>query len=85
MAMTRLDRIEEAICAYDKMLKQFSPATEPALRTEVARALQNKGIVLMTVGRGEEEIEAYESVVDQLKASEKPRSTVIVPPDQESH
>ena len=62
---------------------------EPLLADETVYSYVGNGAPVLVrralPGRGEEEIEAYDSVVDQLKASEKPRPTTIVPTDHESH
>jgi len=65
-ALTKLNRTEDSIQAFDQMLSKFTSAVEPSLKAEVARALQNKAGALTTLGRSEEEIESYNSTQEQL-------------------
>jgi tetratricopeptide (TPR) repeat protein len=59
----RLGRSEEAITAYDEVIRREGNATEPVLQERVARVLLHKGATLGELGRIEEAIAVYGEVV----------------------
>ncbi|HEY2912753.1 MAG TPA: tetratricopeptide repeat protein [Candidatus Angelobacter sp.] len=61
-----LKRYEEAIIAYDEVVKRFGNATESAVREQAARALNNVGFILGKLNRDEEAIVTYDEVVRQF-------------------
>jgi len=61
-----LHRSEEAIVAYEELLRRFGDATEAALGEWVAKALLNKGVRLSALNRSEEAIEAYKEVLGRF-------------------
>jgi len=63
VALGILGRSEEALAAYEEVVRRFGEANEPALREQVAKALFNKGVRLGALGRSEEEIAVSEEVV----------------------
>ena len=65
-----LNRHEEAIAAYDELVKRFGEAEEPVLRERVAKALINKGFNLRALNRTEEAITAYDEVVKRFGESD---------------
>ena len=48
------------------MVERFGEAKEAALREQVAMALVNKGFILGQLGKSEEEIKVYDSVVERF-------------------
>ncbi len=58
-----MGRQEEAIAAYDEVLRRFGDSSESALKEPVAKALVNKGAVLGDSGKQEEAIAAYDEVL----------------------
>ncbi|MDZ7305400.1 MAG: SIR2 family protein, partial [candidate division KSB1 bacterium] len=69
----QLNRSEEALAAYDEVLRRFGEATELPLREQVARALVNKGYRLGQLNRSEEELAAYDEVLRRFgEATELP-------------
>ena len=61
--LSELNRSEEALAAYDEVLRRFGEATELPLRERVARALVNKGHRLGNLDRGDEELAVYGEVL----------------------
>jgi tetratricopeptide (TPR) repeat protein len=62
ITLGQLGLTEEAIEAYDEIVRRFSGAPETAVREQVAKALVNKGVRLGELSRSEEEIAAYDEV-----------------------
>ena len=66
-------RGEEAVVAYDEVVRRFGDAPEAALREQVAQALVYKAVTLGQLKRGEEEVVVYDEVVrrfgDALEAA----------------
>lgn len=64
---------QQAVGALDSILEFYckSGADEPNARSEVARALVNKGLALKRLGRGEEAIAVYDAVVSRFGAAEE--------------
>ncbi len=58
-----LNRSEDAISAYDQVVRRFGDSTETALKEQVANALVNKGFRLGVLNRSEDEVSAYDEVV----------------------
>src|SRR3989442_1432101 len=52
VTLSALNRSEEEIDAYDRLLQRFGDATEPALREQVATALVYKGLTLAQLKQG---------------------------------
>ena len=67
-----LNRGEEAIAAYDEVLRRFGEAPEPALREPVAWALVNKGVTLGTLNRSEEAIAVNDEVLRRFGEAPEP-------------
>ncbi len=67
--LRRLDRQEEAIAAYEEVVRRVGDSTDPALQEQVARALYSKGIALGRLERQEEAIAAYEEVIRRFGVS----------------
>ena len=70
--LAALHRPEQAVAAYDALLRRFGDAEEPVLREQVARALVNKGITLGELKRRDEEIAAYDQVLLRFGESREP-------------
>lgn len=62
-------RIDEAIAAYDEIVRRFGDSTESILLEPVAWALLNKGIALGMLGNGLEEIAVYDEVARRFSDS----------------
>jgi tetratricopeptide (TPR) repeat protein len=58
-----LNRSEDAIAAYDEVVRRFGDATEPEMRERVAKALRNRGVRLGALNRTEDAIAAYDEVL----------------------
>ena len=71
-AQARQDQKEQAIETYDKLIDQYSESDDPALLTEVAKALVNKGADLGALDRSEDAIAAYDEVVKRFGKSHEP-------------
>lgn len=63
VTLKTLERPEEAIAAYDAVVRRFRGATDPELREGVARALLNRGRALGELHGPETEIVAYDDMV----------------------
>ncbi|MDZ7297569.1 MAG: hypothetical protein ONB50_06240, partial [candidate division KSB1 bacterium] len=73
ITLGQLKRSEEALAAYDEVLRRFGEATELPLREQVATALVNKGYRLGQLKRSEEELAAYDEVLRRFgEATELP-------------
>ena len=66
------NRPEEALAAYDAVVKRFGQSSEPTLRARVAGALVKKGNSLGRLGRSEEALAAYDAVVERFGESSEP-------------
>lgn len=59
-----LDRVADAVLAYDEVLSRFGAQPEPALRDDIRVALLfNKGAALGKLGRSEEAVAAYDELL----------------------
>jgi TolA-binding protein len=67
-----LKRSEDAISAYDEVVRRCGDATEPALRELVAKALVNKGVVLGALKRIEDASGVYDEVVRRFGDATEP-------------
>ena len=65
VVLGELGRSEEAIAAYDLVLDRYGDDPAPALREQVAEALNNKAGTLAQLGRSEEAVAAYDLVLDR--------------------
>ncbi|MEK7213990.1 MAG: SIR2 family protein [Chloroflexota bacterium] len=63
LTLGSLGRGDEAVAAYDEVVRRFGEAPEAALRGQVARALVNKGFSLGELGRGDAAVAAYDEVM----------------------
>jgi tetratricopeptide (TPR) repeat protein/DNA-binding transcriptional ArsR family regulator len=72
---TRPDRVkgpEDELKKLDRAIRRFEGISYPGGRTQLARALVNKGNTLGQLGRGEQGIEVYESVVARFGEASEP-------------
>jgi len=69
--MTLAGATDDEIARYDEVVARFGDATEPALREQVARAL-NKGGTLEALDRSEEAAGVYDEVVARLGDATEP-------------
>src|SRR5205814_2296673 len=67
-----VDRPEDAVAAYDEVVRRFGDAPESALRELVAQSLVNKGTALGGLLRSDEEIAAYDEVVAHFSDATEP-------------
>jgi cellulose synthase operon protein C len=58
-----LERNDEAIAVYDKVVARFADDPAPAVREQAAKALFNKGVTLRQLDRGDEANPVYDEVV----------------------
>ena len=65
-------RAEDALYAYDQVVRQFGDSEVPALRMAVAMALVNKGISLGALGRLKEALAACDEVLHRFGESKVP-------------
>ena len=72
VALGEIGRTEEALAAYDEILRRFGESDAPALREQVAMALLNKGGTLASLDRPEEELAAYDEVLRRFGESDAP-------------
>jgi tetratricopeptide (TPR) repeat protein len=80
-ALVELERMEEAIQAYDELLRRFGDANEPVLRRRVIRALYGKGRTLSQLpNRGDQAIQAYDELLHFFDNGPEPemRKTVAM-------
>ena len=64
-----LNRNEDAISAYDEVIRRFGESTETALQEQVASALVGKGLKLEVLNRNEDAISAYDEVIRRFGES----------------
>jgi tetratricopeptide (TPR) repeat protein len=69
ITLEKLNRDEDAISAYDEVVRRFDDSTETAIQEQVAKALVNKGITLEKLNRDEDAISAYDEVVRRFDGS----------------
>jgi tetratricopeptide (TPR) repeat protein len=72
VALGHLNRREEALEAYNEMLRRFGDSTEPVLRERVAKALHNKGGTLGQLSRREEALKAYNETLRRFGEATEP-------------
>ena len=58
-----------ALMVLEDLLKKFGEHMAPTVQDSVVSALENKGITLMLLDRGEEAIVAFDEAVDRLEAT----------------
>ena len=58
-----MGRNEEAIAAYDEVVRRYASRSEAQIAEWVAKALCNKGVRLGQMGRNEEAIAAHDEAV----------------------
>lgn len=61
--LARLDRVSEAINAFDQVVNLFSSSPDPLLRERAAIALNNKVFALSSRGRHDEAFAANEEII----------------------
>ncbi|MBU1184017.1 MAG: tetratricopeptide repeat protein [Proteobacteria bacterium] len=64
---------QQAVGALDSILEHYrkSGEDEPQARSEIARALVNKGVALGSLGRGEDAIAVYDEVISRFGDAEE--------------
>jgi tetratricopeptide (TPR) repeat protein len=70
--LEQLQRHEEVVEIYDRLLQLFGGATEPALRARVDKALVYKGFALGELKRSEEAIQTYDQVLQRFGDASEP-------------
>jgi len=63
--LRKLDRARDAIACYDDMIRRFAPVTEGSIEPIIARAMRNRAWLLGDLGRQDEEIAAYDALVER--------------------
>ena len=71
-ALRKQNRPEEALAAFDEVVRRFGASEAPGLIETVAKALTNKGGTLGVLNRREEALAAFDEVVRRFGASEAP-------------
>jgi tetratricopeptide (TPR) repeat protein len=71
-ALGKLERHEEALAAYEKVVERFGKTEEPELSELVAKALVEKGVALGRLRRAADERAAYREVVERFGDSDEP-------------
>ena len=59
VALSSLERYDDAIKAYDALLQKFSNETDTEIKQQVAEAMNNKGVALAKLKREEDVIKAF--------------------------
>jgi len=72
VTLRTLNRHEEAIAAYDEVVRRFGDASDPRLREPVAQALVKKGLMLRALNRREEAVAAHDEVVRRFGDASDP-------------
>lgn len=75
----RLHESEAAIAACDEVIKRFGRSESLPLRTEVAKALYNKGVVQAWTGASEAAIATHDEVIERFGDSNADEIRVTVP------
>ena len=70
IALGRLDRPEDALAAYDEVVRRFGDSEMPALLESVARALVRKGFILGRLNRLEDVLATCDEVVRRFGDSD---------------
>ncbi|HOG50309.1 MAG TPA: tetratricopeptide repeat protein, partial [Lentisphaeria bacterium] len=77
-AYLELGRVNDAISAYNEVVRRFGKAPEPALCEEVATALINKGNAYEEAQCPDEVVKAYDEVVSRFRDSPEPALRELV-------
>ena len=72
VALGEIGRTEEALAAYDEILRRFGESDAPALREQVATALFNKGVWFDALDQMQEALVAYDEVLRRFGESDAP-------------
>ncbi len=70
LALAESGRLEEAVAAWDEVIRRFGGSDAPADREQVSLALVNKGKALGRMGRAEEASAAWDDVVRRFGADD---------------
>jgi tetratricopeptide (TPR) repeat protein len=63
---------DDALAAFDEVVKRFGEMTEPGVREQVAAALRNKGVMLSERNQTEKALEAYDELVRRFDDATEP-------------
>jgi hypothetical protein len=74
--LNKLDRMEEELAAYDKVVLYYGELEEPDLRKHAAKALMFKAVTLNDADQSAAEIECYDEVIRRY--AEDPHEEVRV-------
>ncbi|MBQ5773595.1 MAG: tetratricopeptide repeat protein, partial [Acetobacter sp.] len=66
LALSYLNRKEDAIKAYDALIQKFSNETDTAIKQNVAWAMKNKGVALSNLKRYDDAIKAYDACIQKF-------------------
>ena len=78
VVLAQLGRTEEAIAAYDELVRRSGASPGQGLRDSAVRALFNKGASLVELERREEAIAVYDELVGRFADAEDPSVTVTI-------
>ena len=72
VALKNQNRLEEALSAFDEVVRRFGDSEMPMVSRQVGQALVVKGLVLGDLDRLEDSLAAYDEVVRRFGESETP-------------
>ncbi len=72
ITLEALNRRQEAIAIYERLVQRFANAEEPAIRQQIAKALFRKGAILNAMNRHEESLRPYEELVARFREDRDP-------------
>ena len=67
-----LNRLEEALAAYDDVMRRFGESNMPTLVELIVTALVNKGLILVRLNQPKKALAAFDEVVRRFGESENP-------------
>ena len=70
--LDEMNKLEEALVAYDEVLSRYGASNAPALLEGVAMALVNKGTILGRLERLEEALAACDEVISRYRENDTP-------------
>src|SRR2546427_8680351 len=78
VTLGRLGRSDDAVAVYDEMVGRYAGVDEPAVRAEVARALDIEGVHVCKLGRVEARMAAYAWNVGRYAGGDEPAGRAAV-------
>lgn len=72
VALARMNRGEEALATYDRVIERFGSFDDISVQESVAKAMRNRGVRLSRLDKKDDALAAYEAVIERYAASESP-------------